>query len=480
MATINLTTGDDDILVEAPLSSLLVDLSAMLAGETVDALDGFDSLAIDTSIVVDTFTLAMSSDGTLSLTTIDGTASFVNFEQLVIEGVVTLLGTSAGEAMTGTADADLYLFGLAGDDTLDGKAGADKMHGGLGDDTYYVDNAGDVVVEAAGEGTDTIISSVTITLGANVENATLTGFTSINATGNALANTLTGNDTSNVLDGGLGADTMKGGKGADAYFVDNAGDTIVEKALEGIDTVSTTVNYSLANNVENLVLLGTVVTGTGNNLNNIITGNAGNNIIDGGLGLDTMRGGLGNDIYYVNQTTDVVTEIMNQGNDTVRAFASFTIGPDTENLVLMGTAAINGYGGSGNSTITGNSAANILAGGLGRDVITGGGGADMFDYNTNIDSRSGGATRDLITDFTHLVDHIDLSTIDADGRTAGNQAFLFLGARGAQFTGRYGELRYLASGTDTLIEGDINGDKTADFQIQLTGNKVLTVADFIL
>src|SRR4030095_265564 len=100
---------------------------------------------------------------------------------------------------------------------LDGRAGADTMTGGVGNDTYLVDNAGDVVTELAGEGTDTVQSSITYTLGANVENLTLTGNNPINGTGNALVNTLRGNGANNILDGQAGADTIIGGAGNDTY-----------------------------------------------------------------------------------------------------------------------------------------------------------------------------------------------------------------------------------------------------------------------
>ncbi len=290
---------------------------------------------------------------------------------------LTLTGAGSINA-TGNTLANV-LTGNAGDNVLDGGAGADTMVGGTGNDTYVVDNAGDVVTENANEGADTVQASIAYTLGANLENLTLTGTGSINGTGNTLANVLTGNSGDNVLDGGSGADTMAGGTGNDTYVVDNAGDVVTENANEGTDTIQSSIAYTLGANLENLTLTGTgSINGTGNASANVLTGNSGDNVLDGGAGADTMIGGTGNDTYVVDNTGDVVTENASEGTDTVQASFTYTLGSNVENLVLTGTAAINGTGNALANALTGNSGDNILDGGAGADTMTGGAGNDIY------------------------------------------------------------------------------------------------------
>jgi serralysin len=133
-------------------------------------------------------------------------------------GFDTLIGI---ERLVGSAFADT-LTGNNGANRLDGGAGADTMNGGGGDDIYIVNTAGDLVTEAAGGGTDRVNSSISYTLGNNVERLVLTGSANINAVGNSLNNVLVGNDSANILVGGLGNDRLTGGEGADTYRFNTA------------------------------------------------------------------------------------------------------------------------------------------------------------------------------------------------------------------------------------------------------------------
>lgn len=311
-----------------------------------------------------------------------------------VRDCLTIAYTTTIENATGSAYNDT-LIGNAVANVLNGRAGADNMQGNGGDDIYYVDNAGDVVTENAGQGTDSVYASVSFALGDNVENLTLTGNTAINGTGNDLNNLITGNAAANLLNGGAGADTLKGMGGDDTYSVDNVADAVIENANEGTDTINANVSYySLSSNVENLTLTGIAIGGTGNELNNVLIGNAnantlnggaGNDTLDGGAGSDTLYGGLGDDTYWIDSSRDIVSENANEGIDTVNASLSYRLGANLENLTLIGTSPIEGTGNSLNNTIIGNAAANRLDGDLGADTLKGLGGDDTYAVDSSSD-----------------------------------------------------------------------------------------------
>lgn len=343
-------------------------LDGGLGADTLQGGNGNDTYIVDN--IGDVVTEAASAGGDLVQASVTFTLS-ANVEYLELTGTDDINGTgnTLGNRLTGND----------GNNVLDGGAGIDTMIGGLGDDTYVVDSSSDVVTENADEGTDTVLSSVTKTLGLNLENLTLTGVSNINGTGNALDNVITGNSGNNVIDGGVGADTMIGGAGNDTYYVDDAGDVITENAGEGTDTVNTSVTYTLASDFENLTLTGIGnIDGTGNELNNLITGNNGDNVLDGLVGADTMIGGLGNDTYVVDDVGDVLTENASAGTDLVQASITFTLATDFENLTLTGSDDIDGTGNAVANIIIGNDGNNVLDGKAGADTMTGGLGDDTY------------------------------------------------------------------------------------------------------
>ena len=321
----------------------------------------------------------------------------LNVENLTLTGSGNLNGT--GNTLTN------ILIGNVGNNTLDGGTGADVMSADLGNDIYVVDNAGDTVSELKDAGTDTVWSSISYRLGKYVENLVLTGNGNANAYGNDVANDITGNAGSNILDGGQGSDVLSGGKGNDTYYTDRASDLVIEKSTEGIDTVVSSVSYTLPANVENISLQGTALNAVGNDLDNDITGNQlannlrgndGNDTIDGGAGADSMAGGDGNDTYTVDNRGDVISEYANSGRggtDQVFSSVSFTLSINVEDIKLTGSNAITATGNGSANTLIGNAATNILDGGLANDSLTGGGGRDTFVFRS-------GTGHDTITDFS--------------------------------------------------------------------------------
>jgi Ca2+-binding RTX toxin-like protein len=394
------------------------------------------------------------------------------------------LAAAAG-AVNGTGnglDNDIYgnnsinvLTGGGGDDYIDGGGNADTMIGGIGDDEYSVSDAGDVVTENANEGTDRVNATVSYTLGANIENLHLVGYSSINGTGNGFDNDIWGNSGANILDGGIGADTMTGGGGNDQYYVDNLGDVVTELADEGTDTVHSAIGYTLGAHVEHLHLTAAAgaVNGTGNGLNNdiygnssinVLTGGDGNDRIDGGGGADTMIGGIGDDQYTVSDAGDVVIENANEGTDRVSTTISYTLGANIEDLYLLGSSSINGTGNGLDNDIWGNDGANILDGGTGADTMVGGGGSDHY-YVDNI----GDVTWD--TDLPGI-DHVFASTHHMIG----------LGIEKLTLLDGAGELYGWGNGSDNEIFGNnsanvIDGQGGSDMVWGAGGNDWLVYSE---
>ena len=314
---------------------------------------GNDTYVISNSNEVLVEAAAAGTDGVLSSVSYTLAA---NLEKLTLTGAAATNGTgnSLANTLTGNAAKNM-LSGGNGNDTLNGGAGVDTLIGGLGNDTYVLTHAGEVITELAAAGTDSVLSSVSYTLAANLEKLTLTGAAAINGSGNGLANTLIGNAANNVLTGGSGNDTLNGGAGVDTligglgndtYVVTNAGEVITEAAAAGTDSVRSTVSHALAANLERLTLTGTAaINGSGNSLANTLIGNTANNALKGGAGADTLTGGGGADAFVFNSKTgsDLITDFLS-GTDTLRiSQAGLRIGDG--DTVIDGSARIAGPGG---------------------------------------------------------------------------------------------------------------------------------------
>jgi len=294
--------------------------------------------------------------------------------------IENLIGSSFNDKLTGDADANV----------LTGGAGVDTLAGGTGNDTYNVNltAAGkleDKVVETSklpGEvdrivlsGTSTNAATVTLKLGANIEDldASLTGSSRLNITGNALANNITGNDWGNVITGAGGADTMDGRDGGDIYVVTSAadfnGDTISDTGSSGVDEFRF-AGKSAATLYLNAVGLERVTIGTGNGLDAITKGKGAVNI---------NASGVANGLEMIG----------NNGHNALTGTGF--------NDVLRGN--------SGNDSLDGGAGNDDLYGGLGNDILTGGSGMDSFIFNTTPNTTK---NWDTITDFNVADDTIEL------------------------------------------------------------------------
>jgi hypothetical protein len=423
-------------------------------------------------------------------------------------------------------DGNDQIFGEGGDDFLIGGRGNDLIDGGDGIDTVsYVDAVGSgVTVSLAvagpqsvggGRGTDTI---------AGVENIT----------GSQFSDRLVGTGGANVIDGGVGGDDIvsggggddnfrfavstlsggdqvNGGSGVDVLSFKNAGD-ISASAFANVTRVEKIV---LANGV-NAIALADAMVGAADGKQVSVIGTAGNETFDARLVTTAgnrvvLAGGGGNDVYFVVKVADQVLEAAGGGNDQIfvigdyalaagqeieRLTATFTNTTNAMNLTGNsfgnrieangGVNVIDGGGGNdvllglgGRDTLIGGSGADRLTGGAGRDIMTGGADADIFLFG---DGDFEGATMtlaDAITDFSHAQgDRIDLSLIDANGNGSGNPAFAFIGT--AAFSGVAGQLRFEQISGNTFVFGDVNGDKSADIAIRLSGLHALVGGDFVL
>lgn len=468
------------------------------------------------------------------------------------EGDDILQGGDGNDMLRGEDGQD-QLFGGNGDDTLLNSPGGDTLAGGNGDDIYREDTvngllfgfaaSGTELFEAEDGGTDTVDVYESFTLGDNFENLRLRHLpdgAEMVGTGNALVNrleslgtgsvtqlfglggddVLVGGGGTNRLDGGTGADLMIGGTGDTEYAVDDANDRVVALAQGGHDTVRSTINFTLGEFMEDLVLEeGSATLGGGNDLPNEITGNSNDNILDGGGGADVLRGGGGDDIllgtqgqdylfgddgrdqlfgsdtsnllnggngadlmvggkgddsYVVDDVDDVLVEDAEAGTDSVFAVIDYTLQGDFENLAMLG------YGLTG----IGNSLDNVILGREGGESLYGLDGDDLLDAGAGIGVLlDGGAGRDTLIstrgsaslvggegDDLYKVSTGDVSLVEYAG---GGYDRVLLDAGPFQTVGLYlaenveeldasasgGNLYIQASGDDNLILGGAGNDQ---------------------
>jgi Ca2+-binding RTX toxin-like protein len=457
--------------------------------DTLNGGGGIDVLiggAGDDTYVVDSVTDTITEVAGGGTDTIQSSVTYSlanpDFAGLAFVENLTLTGAAI---INGTGNSlNNLIIGNTAANILEGLAGTDTLQGGAGDDTYIVDTTTDTITENAAAGTDTVQSSVSNTLAANVEKLILlTGATS--GTGNGLANTITGNAAANTIDGGAGVDTLIGGTENDTYIVDNILDVVTETALTGsgtADLIQSSVNYTLSVNVENLELTGSNdLKGTGNIANNTITGNSGANELNGAAGIDTLIGLGGNDTYVIDSTTDTITEVAGGGTDLVQSSVTYTLAAEVENLTLTGAAIINGTGNSLANTITGNAAVNTLTGLNANDTLIGGNGNDIYI----IDATTGYTITEAATTATNTLPGIaDLVKASVNYTLTDNVENLELSGTATSGTGNglANKITGTANadtldggvGKDTLIGGQGNDTYVVDNTLDVVTETALT------
>jgi serralysin len=325
------------------------------------------------------------------------------------------IGGSASDTILGNSLANT-LIGGGGNDTLNGRSGADLMSGGIGNDTYFVDNAGDVVSEQTGAANDIdrVFSSVSLNLSdvahvkGLVENLTLIGNASVNATGNGAANALMGNSGNNILNGAGGNDQMAGGAGDDTYYVGSAGDGVSESGGSGIDRIISTISYALSSAggiVEKLELAGSAaINGTGNSAANALVGNAAANTMTGNNGDDRINGRGGADVLAGGSGADTfIFRDPKAGVDTVKDFIH---GADTLEI----------FAGAFGGGLTAGAVADLLSGGNHNSAVHAGAGGYFYleqhsGFGTLFFDPTGGAGTDAFA-FAKLIGSPALTASD--------------------------------------------------------------------
>ena len=395
--------GNDILLGGAGNDTLGYDYNDTL----VDGGSGYDMLSADAATQSVTIDLSQSR---------------------IYKNIEAVQGSAYDDKLTGNSGAN-YLAGGYGDDTLNGGKGIDTFVGGIGNDIYIVDNARDVIHENDGEGSDTVISSVSYTLADHIENLQLFGKNNKKAVGNSLDNRMTGNDGADqllgmsgndfliggagrdTLDGGVGVDTLYGGAGDDVYVVDEADDIVIEAYNEGSDTIMAYADYHLANDIyiEKLILVGKGnYNAWGNSLNNYLLGNSNDNILDGGYGADSLVGGAGNDTLVYDGNDILVDggkgyDILSAATATqavmidlrkTRIYKNIEVvqGSDYDDTLYGTTSANNLSGGAGNDWLDGRGGADTLYGGDGNDILVYYAGRTKYDGGDGNDVLQGVAS----------------------------------------------------------------------------------------
>lgn len=372
--------------------------------------------------------------------------------EYTLENYTLKQGGTTTRYIEGTNGSD-SLTGTDGNDAINGRLGADTLAGGKGDDTYTVNHSGTTIVEQAGGGIDTVRSSVSFALSANVENLFLIGNNgNHSATGNDQPNIIVGNGGANVITGGKGNDILTGGAGADTFvFQRGDGSDIITDFENGLDKVrlkdygfSTfeevqaamkqvgADTYLVLSSFETLVFRDSQMSdflekdfllpsippesqawiraNIGTEGADTMLGSASNERFEGKGNADVYKGGMGDDTYLIDNVDQQVIELKGQGIDTVESYISYTLPAYVENLKLL-SQGTTGIGNELANRIMGSDGDDVLNGKGGNDWLFGGAGNDTFVFER-------GNGQDIVADFTSNGEQQDTLRFEGYGEGA--------------------------------------------------------------
>ena len=440
-------------------------------GASVIALGILDAALVGRGLDLTNLGLIANQDAYLNTRVAIDMGNIVNTDDCIVNG-----GTIIGDVILG-----------GGADVFDGRGGRvdGRIFGGRGNDLFIIDDAATDLVEAAGEGNDTVQAWVDFTQPLNVEVMALMG-AAVRGTGNGQVNQIIGNDQDNViaglggndqLFGALGNDTILGGAGNDLVFGGEGDDVLSggdgSDSLLGQDGYDRLHGHAGADSLSGDAGQDTLIGGAGNDSlfggadDDVLRGGADNDALDGGEGDDLLLGGAGNDTLFGVAGED--TLMGGAGQDRLD-------GGNDDDLLDGGAGNDTLFGRAGNDTLLGGAGNDVLEGGFGADLLDGGAGFDSFVFRARGESYGQGI--DTIRGFQPGEDVIDLSRIDANTLVAGRQAFTYVFT--APFSGTAGELRVEVVPGQRIVMADVDGDRTADFVLYLEGTPILAASSFIL
>ena len=388
----------------------------------------------------DTFVINNSSDviqDTLA-TAVNIAQSSVNYTLATDVNTLVLTGTAA---LQGSANSST--------DSLVSNAGIDTLVGGSGNDSFVISNSGDIVQDTSTTATNLIQSSVNFTLPTDVNALTLTGTTALIATGNAATNIITANAGNDTLVAGSGVATLIGGTGNETFVVNSTSDVVQDTVTSASNTLQASISKTLMTNVNTLVLTGTGnLTGIANSANDTLISNS---------GVDTLVGGAGYDLFIVNNSADVIQNAT--ANDTIESSVNYTLPSTVNNLILIGTANIQGTGNANSDTLTTTGSGNdTLIAGSGVATLIGGAGNDTFVVN---------AYNDVVQDTSTITSNTILSSVNYSLPT-NVDSLTFTGLSALTGTGNLDAANVLTAnaGNDVLVgtafSNTLNGGSGSD------------------